>query len=166
LEGLKYTGRIDNEQYAQGNKELATANKAIAAHRAIDEITSDLAQQQTGVNRFSNPIQAPQRIAALRARLIPLIQSVSETKRLNPETLGAEIDPLIQKFTSNKQTAQMFAHGLHGLITTHTDDTPTLNGLSNFGVQVPQYQPPAQTKTVNGVTYVRGPKGEAIPVRR
>jgi hypothetical protein len=155
-------GIINPEQYKEGIKELGVAEKTQEAHKAVDEILPSIEQQQTLGNRIGSPIQSSQKIAALKARLVPLILSSSPSKRLTREAVEQEIAPYIPKFTTGKGTAKDLASDLHRSVDSLADKTPVLDGL---GIQTPKYAPPAPTKTVNGVTYKRGPNGEAIRVK-
>lgn len=156
LEALKVNKFIDDKQYEQGNKELSVAEKTQAAHQAADEAIDGIVKEQTLGNRVLNPIQSAQQIKALRARLVPLIMDSSPSKRLTEESLNSEIDPFIPRFSTGKITSEQMRHGLHSVISTHADRTPTLDGL---GVSVPKYQPSAPVKTMGGVQYKKVPGG-------
>lgn len=151
LELMRRTGVINDKQYEKGNEELGNYQKTQAAHEALDRILPLLSQQQGTLNRLANPIQSKQRIAALRAELVPLIMEANPSKRLTHESLSAEIDPLIEKWSTNKGTAEEMAKGLHRLVDTHAGGTPTLEGI---GMAPRQYEPKiGEIKTMNGVQY-------------
>lgn len=144
LEMMKLGKFIDDKQYEKASEELGNAEKTQAAHNALDRNLPQIAAQQKTGNRILNPIQSAQRIASLRAELIPLIMEANPSKRLTHDSLQAEIDPLIQKWSSNKETTEQMEQSLHRLVDTHSSTTPILNGI---GINLPAYKktPPIQT---------------------
>lgn len=138
VELMKAAGLMDPEEYKLANKEAGLAEKTQTAHKLADVITDKLSAQQTAGNRVMNPIQSKQAIGALRAQLIPMIMEANPSKRLTEEALGAEIDPLIQKFTTNPETAEEMRSGIHRLIDANAPALPTLEGK---GIAPAPYQP-------------------------
>lgn len=163
LEYAHRMGLIDPGQYSQATKDLDIASKTKAAHEAVDDIMTKIAEQQTFKNKALNPIQSHQNIASLHSRLVPLIMDIAPSKRLTSESAKMEIEPNMPGFTTSADTAAKMAQNLHDTIDALADKPATLNGLANLGIRAPKYSNQAQqqskTATMNGMQYTKVPGG-------
>lgn len=129
---------LPKEQQEKAIGDLRVAEKTFASHQAIDTIFEQIGKEQTAHNRINNPFQSSQKIAALRAQLVPLVMEASPSKRLTHESLAAEIDPLIPGYTTSPATRANMQEQLHHLMDTHADSPASLEGT---GIQYPKYVP-------------------------
>ena len=160
-------GQISPEQYTKANEQLGNVQKTYDAHNLIDTITDKIAAEQSLSNRLGSPIQSTQRIAALKAQLIPLILDAEPSKRLTPDVLKQEVDPLVGKFLSNKSTLQEFTQGMHNIVNAHADAAKELRGLQSLIGAIPEYRGNARAvRGADGKNYVRSPDGRyMIPIK-
>lgn len=148
-------GIVTPEQYTAGNKELAKAQEAEEVRAELHKSFNDLdgrvlagklspTDRSSAVNSIAGRLEhlGEGRFNLEEAKLqansvLPGIES-DDTRNLKAQRLDALVDGLVQ--------------------------TPTLQGLG-INLQRGRLQRGASTKTVKGVTYKRGPNGEAIPVK-
>lgn len=104
-------------------EELSKYEKTAEAHRAADSIL-DKFQQEAPLS--INPIQRSKRLKLYSGQLTPLVMHVEPSKRLTPESYEKEIHPFIQGAMDNPNTVKQIGEGLHNIINTNGEPTPTL----------------------------------------
>ena len=129
------------------DKELNGVQQTQAKHQAADALVDRISGLQTVGNRVMNPIQSGQQIAAAKAEFYPLIQNEDPSKRLTPEQMDKELEPLMPGLTSGKTTVEGMRQGVHRLIDTNSPGTAT---LQKFQVPVPKYDPQVRVVDPNG----------------
>lgn len=138
------------------DKELNGVEQTLKKHQAADMLIDKISKLQTLGQRFASPVQSGQQIAAAKAEFYPLIQSEDPSKRLTPEQMDKELNPLIPGLTSSKGTVDSMRTGVHRLIDTNAPGTAT---LEKYRVPVPKYQAPAEIQNFGGVPYRKVPGG-------
>ncbi len=144
-------------------KEQASIDAQNMAIQKTRELFKGLNDEQTWGN-IINP-QSSRRVDAMNSELVNAVMNASASKRLTEESVKKEIAPLQILTTDDDKTRQAKLQGVLNIIQRHADPTPYMTryspqSLPNYGQpQEPQY------KTVNGVKYMRGPRGEAIAVK-
>lgn len=146
----------------QATKEQASLDKQKQSIDTVKNIYSQLAKEQTAQN-FTT--YSARRVAALQAQLAPLIQSEDPSKRLTPDVYQKLIEPFFVKTSDSANVVLAKQQGMLNLVKqAHAGETPNFARLAPAGL--PNYNVmPAETKTVNGITYRRGSNGQAIPVK-
>jgi len=132
-------GIQDPAERKEARTQLENATKLANVHKTIDSITKELAANQTAAARFGDPIQSRRNIERLKAELVPLIMESNPSKRLTEESARLEIEPLIQGFMDNPDTASKLTASLHRLADTHSDKPTILDGR---GIPYPKYSAP------------------------
>lgn len=145
----EYLG-ASKEERSKMAEEYGNASKTMKAHQTADQIADELSNLQSLSSRGLNPLQSQQLIAAKKAELVPLLMEANPSKRLTHESLSAEIDPLIAKFTSSKATHEELRKGIHRLIDTHAAEAPTMDV---YRIPPPKYAPVRKNSNANTAGY-------------
>lgn len=146
----------------EAQKEQASLDAQKNAIGQAKDLFAKMDAQQTAGNRIMNPIQSKARMDQFKAQLVNTVLNASASKRLNPEAIKTQIEPLVPSLMENSKTRENGLQTVLNLIQGHADPTPHMQKYAPGAL--PQYNLP-QYKTVNGVKYMRGPKGEAIKVQ-
>jgi hypothetical protein len=112
---------------AQAEKEYAIYQNKQNAIQAAKDVQNQVSQLQTVKNRIGSPIQSPEQIDALNARLYPLIMGLNPSKRLTEFSAKAEIAPYEIKLRDNAETVQKKTQDLLNYIQTQSAPTPLLD---------------------------------------
>ena len=145
-------------------KEAAQAKAAVNSHQFLLDQFDKADQQNTVLKTGAGLARTPPSIQAMNALELPLIHDqegrVNEFEQKTLQDLHPKPGDLPGKIAAKRQAYEEFL--------TNKQQTPTLNAyLPGWGArQAAQQQiASAPTKVVNGITYRRGPNGEAIPVK-
>lgn len=149
----------------EAEKEQTSINSQKTAIDATKSLFDSLNKEQTAGNLL-NP-QSYARHAALHAELVNAVMNASASKRLTRESVEQEIAPLDIKTQDTEQTRKAKFDGMLNIIGRHADPTPNMSKYAPKSVPQYPFNAPAAapTKTVNGVTYTKGPNGQAVPVK-
>lgn len=129
----------------------------------VDQVMSQIAQNNTVVNRVTSPIQSKQLADQAEAMLFPIVKQIVG-ERMTDADARTLIKPYVTGVLSNKSTVAQSSNKLkEALAAKFEGSTPILSSaFPGFGSDIKDSVGPI--KIVNGVKYKRGPKGEAIRV--
>lgn len=140
---------------------------AIDAHQNEPKILKafdEAAKENTVLKTGAGLLREPGMVKALKQGILPLFKDIDSTVRqaAMDETFHNLVPSPGDSDKTNKEKRAALVNWLQS-----KKAAPTARG---FGIDLSKFQPtqraPGETKVVNGVTYTRGPNGEAIPVQR
>lgn len=157
---MQLTGQLNPNQSEQAFKELDRVNNFSVQKQNIMENFDKANQENTIMGRVAHLGSTPASVDAIKNQIMPYLKDAEG--RIN-ETEIKRVDSLIpspgdapHKVAEKRKALQDFM-----------DEKASSSMLRGIGIQ-PQSQQAMkqpQTKTVNGVKYIRGPNGEAVRVQ-
>lgn len=155
---MQLTGQINPNQAEQAYKELDHAQNFETQKSNILQSFDSANKENTISGRITHLGAEPASVAALQNQIMPFLKDaegrINETEIKRTDKLIPSPGDSQHKIAEKRKALEDFMN--------EKSSTSTLKSLGiepNKPVQKPQY------KTVNGIRYMRGPNGEAIPVK-
>lgn len=166
---LSHAGLMSPEQ---AEKEQASVNAQKTAVDATKALFTNMNKEQSAGN-LANP-QSYARVNTLKAELVNAVMNASASKRLTPESIKAEIEPLEISTKDTPQTRKAKLDGVLNIIARHADPTPIMSKYAPKSLPQYPFQQQAQSPQhkVGDIVYIGGQKhqitdaqGNAQPVK-